>query len=427
MPEAAGIPAIQADPASMPLRWSADAPLCAILTCDEPGGRGLLAAPAETRVLLDTPGGPRWRGSAKASADPIAEVAELLDSQSTGGWVGWLAYELGEHTEPACRRDSPEPERSGLPLAVLCRIGDAWAAGPDGWTALGSPPPIGEPADPGFTLGAFDPRRGADRFRNVVTEARELIHAGDAFQVNLTHRLRAPLDGSARALASAWFEAAAPRYGAVIDPGDELPTVVSASPELFLDISPDRRIVTKPMKGTRRAASHSERDLSTSPKDAAELAMIVDLMRNDLGRVARFGSVRVEHAQTIERHGRADALLQGVATVAAELREDASTADVLRATFPAGSITGAPKVRAMQIIRSLEADARGPYCGSVVYADPCGWLTMSVGIRTATIHEGTLTYGCGAGIVADSDPDAEWAETLAKAEQILSLSEERRG
>lgn len=427
MPQTAGSPVIQADPASLPLRWSADEPLCAILTCDDPAGRGLLARPAETRVLLATPGGPRWRGEDTLAADPIGDIAGLLESPSPGGWAGWLAYELGEFAEPASRRDTPRPARSGLPLAVLCQLDDAWTCTPDGWAPRGNPPAISPSDHADFRLGAFDAQREGGAFRAAVAEARELICAGDVFQVNLTHRLRAPLAGSARGLAAAWFDAAAPRYGALFDLGEGLPTVLSASPELFLDISPDRRIRTKPMKGTRRAASHTERDLSSSSKDAAELAMIVDLMRNDLGRVARFGTVRVEDAQTIERHGRADTLLQGVATVAAELRDGVTTADVLRAAFPAGSITGAPKVRAMQIIRALEPEARGPYCGSVVYASPTGRLTMSVGIRTATIHEGTLTYGCGAGIVADSDPDAEWAETLAKAEQILSLSEDRRG
>jgi anthranilate/para-aminobenzoate synthase component I len=171
------------------------------------------------------------------------------------------------------------------------------------------------------------------------------------------------------------------------------------------------------MKGTRPA--HADPDeLRDSPKDRAELNMIVDLMRNDLGRVCEFGSLRVTDPRTIERHG--SGVLQATATIQGRLRESSDLSDVLTACFPPGSVTGAPKVRAMQIIDEIEARDRGAYCGSVLVLDDSGAFVSSVGIRTAHIANGVLSYSAGAGIVADSVPEDEWAETLTKAEILAT-------
>jgi len=183
--------------------------------------------------------------------------------------------------------------------------------------------------------------------------------------------------------------------------------------------------VTRPMKGTRPAGGDPA-ELERSVKDRAELNMIIDLMRNDLGRVCRAGSVRVERAREIERHGGERGVWQATATVSGELRDGIGLARVLGAAFPAGSVTGAPKIRAMQIIDELEPVRRGPYCGSIGWIGNDGAAELSVAIRTALVsgapgdgpgevREGVLDYSVGAGIVADSDPSAEWRETMDKA------------
>lgn len=188
------------------------------------------------------------------------------------------------------------------------------------------------------------------------------------------------------------------------------------------------------MKGTRPAHADPQ-TLAHSAKDAAELAMIVDLMRNDLGRVAALGSVRVDQPRVIERHAPGPSgVYQGVATVSARLRDSLTASDLLAATLPGGSITGAPKVRAMQIIDQLESSPRGPAFGCVGYASTSGRLALNIAIRTAIIrgsgpHDqpgfidaGTLHYAVGAGIVADSDPHSEWCETLDKARILDAIT-----
>ncbi|MEM1213940.1 MAG: anthranilate synthase component I family protein, partial [Planctomycetota bacterium] len=198
-------------------------------------------------------------------------------------------------------------------------------------------------------------------------------------------------------------------------------TLISASPELFLELNADRRVTTRPIKGTRPAQTPTEQ-LRDSLKDQAELNMIVDLLRNDLGRVARFGSVRVAQPRTIESH---PTVHHAVATVQAQLRPGLGLVDLIRATFPGGSITGAPKIRAMQIIDELEPVRRGPYCGAVGLIDgPSAWLNIT--IRTALVEQdpagrGRLDFSVGGGIVADSDPAAEQQECLDKAAALLDV------
>jgi para-aminobenzoate synthetase component 1 len=215
-------------------------------------------------------------------------------------------------------------------------------------------------------------------------------------------------------------------------------TLISCSPELFLAGNlRTREIVTKPMKGTR-PADVDPRELEGSIKDQAELAMIIDLMRNDLGRVCEVGSVRVEAARTIERHGDADSgVLQATGTIRGTLREGATLDALVRATFPGGSVTGAPKIRAQQIIDELEGVPRGYYCGSVGYVTDGGLVELNVAIRTAHVsssassqHSALSTqyfaFSVGAGIVADSDPKHEWMETLDKAWLLRHVMAEAR-
>ncbi|MBL0869153.1 MAG: chorismate-binding protein, partial [Phycisphaerales bacterium] len=214
-------------------------------------------------------------------------------------------------------------------------------------------------------------------------------------------------------------------------------SIACASPELFFRLEPDAtnptlmRLTTRPMKGTRTTHTHAHtinpitdpaRDLLSSAKDHAELTMIIDLMRNDLGRVCLPGSVRVTAPRSLEHHAQGSAsILQTTGTVTGLLDPQRSTLDILRALFPGGSITGAPKIAAVKAIRSLENFARGPYCGCLGFLSTSGHACFNITIRTALIDQTTLTWPVGAGIVADSNPDTEWQETLDKARAILTL------
>jgi para-aminobenzoate synthetase component 1 len=200
------------------------------------------------------------------------------------------------------------------------------------------------------------------------------------------------------------------------------PEILSISPELFLSKTGDV-VSTRPIKGTRPRSSDPAEDarlyaeLEASEKDRAELAMIVDLLRNDLGRVARTGSVRVVEGRSIHAH---PTVFHAVATVEASVGRDVHAADLVRATMPGGSITGAPKIRAMEILEELEDVRRGPYCGSAGWFGYDGDLRLNILIRTLVVHGEEVSFHVGGGIVADSDPAAEYEETLVKARAMIS-------
>lgn len=260
---------------------------------------------------------------------------------------------------------------------------------------------------------------GRDAYTRAVARTIEYIRAGDIFQANIAHEMTSEFEGSARGLFMSLLTRAAPWFGALIE--SDAGTIVSASPELFLEADfASGAVTTRPIKGTRPPARAEE--LRHSEKDAAELVMIVDLMRNDLGRVCRYGSVRVPEPRRLEHHA---GVAHTVATVCGTLRQGVTPGDVIRATFPPGSVTGAPKVRAMQVIDELETFDRGAYCGAIGMISACGRGTWSVAIRTATISGGWARYPVGAGIVADSDPEAEWLETLHKARAFARVLEAR--
>ncbi|MGE0479668.1 MAG: anthranilate synthase component I family protein [Phycisphaerae bacterium] len=256
-------------------------------------------------------------------------------------------------------------------------------------------------------------------FERMVARALEYIAAGDIYQVNLAHRIR--LAGQTDPFAAhAALRAHNPApYAAVLRWGAG--AVVSASPELFLQCRAGA-LLTRPIKGTRPRTHDLERDaahraaLWRSEKDAAELAMIVDLHRNDLGRVAAPGSVRVENARRIEAHPR---VFHTLADIRATLAAGRAPLDALAACFPAGSISGAPKIRALQIIDELEPTARGVYTGAIGALGLDGQMTFSVAIRTVQFVDDDAWLHVGGGIVADSEPADEYAETLAKARGIL--------
>jgi aminodeoxychorismate synthase component I len=263
-----------------------------------------------------------------------------------------------------------------------------------------------------------------EQFTAIVERAQGYIAAGDIYQVNLSHRLEAPFSGDAFAFYEALRHYSPAPFAAYLQqPGR---TVLSASPESFLRIG-GRAIRTRPIKGTRprRADPHADErsayDLLTSSKELAELVMITDLERNDLGAICEYGSVYVAELLKLERH---EQVFHLVSTVEGRLREDVDHVEALRRCFPGGSITGAPKKRAREIIAELEPVPRGLYTGAIGWFGFNGESQFSIAIRTAVLDEGHAHFHVGAGIVADSDPGREWQETLDKAAGILLAAEQ---
>jgi anthranilate/para-aminobenzoate synthase component I len=268
-------------------------------------------------------------------------------------------------------------------------------------------------------FGALRDDAGREAYERSVERIREYIRSGDVYQANLARRLVAPVDrdGDALGLYEALLGRSPAAFGAVIE-ADGV-RIVSGSPERFLARrAGDDRLETRPIKGTRRRTGNAIRDariaagLVIDEKECAEHLMIVDLERNDLGRVARTGSVQVEGLGYLVE---LPTLYHLVSTVSCRLREAITTADILRATFPGGSITGAPKIRAMEIIDELEPVRRGPYTGAIGYLGRGGAIDLSIVIRAAVLSSNELRLHVGGGIVADSTPAREYEETEEKA------------
>jgi para-aminobenzoate synthetase/4-amino-4-deoxychorismate lyase len=279
---------------------------------------------------------------------------------------------------------------------------------------------------PGAPDGTWMPTTPRERFGSAVDEIRQLIAAGETYQVNHTMRLRSRVEGDARGLYRDLCYAQRGAYSAYLDLGRY--RVLSASPELFFE----RRggsIVTRPMKGTAPRGRWPEEDhaaaehLLASAKDRAENAMIVDLLRNDLGRIGRAGSVTWADVFQVERY---ETVWQLTTTVSAELETGIGLAEIFRGLFPSGSVTGAPKVRTMEIIRDLEDSPRGTYCGTVGFLAPEGSgrpdARFNVAIRTVTVDTASTTaeYGVGGGITWDSDAGSEYEEAVAKS-RVLTV------
>lgn len=278
-------------------------------------------------------------------------------------------------------------------------------------------------------LGPVEPQLARGDYLDRVGRVLEYIAAGDIFQANFTHRFSAhgepdPLDLYLRlkSVSPAPFSAFLR-----LDGRPERPAIVSASPEWFYQTRGDR-ILTRPIKGTRPRGANPQLDrtladqLRTSVKDRAELTMIVDLERNDLGRVCRYGSVRVADALAVESFAQVHHL---VATVEGRLRPECGPIEVIRAMFPGGSITGAPKIRAMEIIDELEANRRGMYTGAIGYLGRDGASAFNIAIRTLLVEGSRVSYQVGGGIVADSDPESEYEETFHKGQGLRAVIEGR--
>lgn len=271
------------------------------------------------------------------------------------------------------------------------------------------------PQAPGLTSNFSKPA-----FLDAVRRAVEYVHAGDCFQVNVAQRLLYPCREHPLRLFGRLREQNPAPFSGYFDLGDFV--IASSSPERFLEVNSHGAIETRPIKGTRPRANDPVTDranaeeLQRSAKDRAENIMIVDLLRNDLGRVCEYGSIEVPSLCQVESYRTVHHL---VSVVRGRLRKGKDAVDLLRAAFPGGSVTGAPKIRAMEIIAELEPTARGPYCGSLGFIGFDGAMDTNILIRTFTIGKGWVQFPVGGGIVADSVPEQEYQETLHKAEGMI--------
>ena len=377
------------------------------------------------------------------AAEPVEVVAawgddalDALDRLTPGWWAGLLSYDLGRsiervvprHGEEQLRGDRVLEEDRGVPDVLLARydarlVVAGSQVGFEGRRAathrlerlLTRAPTPTPPVPLGAAISSLD----RDEYEAGVAAIIELIEAGECYQVNLTRRLSWDRAADGRALHHALATRnPAPHAGlfALPRPHAGPLVVVSASPERFLSWR-GRDVETRPIKGTARRAE----PLMASTKDRAENVMIVDLARNDLGRVCEFGSVHVPALCAVEHH---PGLHHLVSTVRGRLRADVGVRELVRATFPPASVTGAPKPRVLQAIEDLEPVRRGVYCGAIGWLDTeRGEGDFAVAIRTFTIADGRTHLGVGAGIVADSDPGAEWRETELKAERLIAAAD----
>lgn len=391
-----------------------------------------------------------WRSVARAAGATAGADENAPLPPFTGGAVGYWSYDFGRRFErlPAIARDD-----LALPdfvMGLYDIVGAFEHASGRAWLFATGLPFEGDaarvraeerlgaftrriekapstsalaPLDAGTAPRAAHSTFSADAYRRAIDAVREHILRGDIFQANLSQRWSVPLGFGATAagvIARSLFDALAAvspsPFAAFFDAGDH--AIASASPELFLDVR-GRRVTTRPIKGTRpRGMCRAEDDglaaeLVASAKDRAENVMIVDVLRNDLGRVCASGSVEVPELCALEAFPQVFHL---TSTVTGTLREGIDAFDLLRAAFPGGSITGAPKIRAMEIIESLERVRRHIYTGSIGYADWNGAAAWNIAIRTALVTPGAIHFSAGGGITADSIPEAEYLETLHKAE-----------
>lgn len=383
--------------------------------------------------------------------DPLAALA-WLGNQATeppipgppfkGGWVGNLSYDLGRLFENLPSRAADDLQ---LPLftfthhdqviaidhdkniAYDCRLSAkipvAWASRPcilpPHSTDNHLIPPSRVESSPTFSNDPPQADFTRTAYESAVQRAIDYISAGDIFQVNLAQRFTAGLPKSPGQLYRDLHRRYPAWFGAYLDYGDH--ALLCNSPELFLRITPQRNhrnILTRPIKGTRPRGPGLDTELRESLKDQAELNMIIDLERNDLGRICRIGTVKVTERRLIETH---PTLFHGAATIEGVLRDEVTFVNILRATFPGGSVTGAPKIRAMEIIEELEPVRRGPYCGAIGYLSADGHVQFNVAIRTMIARSNRVYFSVGGGIVADSQPTAEYDETIVKAKAMFDV------
>ena len=357
-----------------------------------------------------------------------------------GGAAGFLSYDLGRHLErlpgtAVLRSEVPDlwfglfnrgvlfDLASGEARLFCAEIASVGRAGPEyvrrslleAREQILAGPPAPHPA---VAVGPLVSNFKRSGYLAAVEAVREYIRSGDVYQVNLSQRFEAACDADPFTLYGRLRRLNPAPFSALVDTGKI--QLLSSSPERFLRLRGDL-VETRPIKGTRPRTGASgpdeirARELMRSTKDAAELAMIVDLLRNDLGRVARYGSVVVKDAARLEAYA---TVFHREAVIQARLREGLTGEQLLKATFPGGSITGAPKIRSMELIEELEGIRRGAFTGSIGWIGFDGDLDLNIAIRTLVLEAGRAHFHCGGGVVLDSDPEAEYRETLAKGRAL---------
>jgi para-aminobenzoate synthetase component 1 len=354
-------------------------------------------------------------------------------------WIGYIAYDAS-WSAPA--RGKPRLERGPNPIMLFRRYpallaidhdaGETWVLGDDRGASEAFRTRLDavadrEPSTP--SVGAIEVD-DARTHRKAIERALDYIDMGEVYEVNVARRWSGSFEGDALELWQAMRLASRVPLGMFLDGGDH--AVLACTMERFIHWDAgSKTLVTRPIKGTiRREATDdgASQRLRADPKEQAEHSMIVDLMRNDLGRVAEIGTVKVEAPLIVEPF---TGLYHLVSTVSCITRPEVSLEAILEATFPPGSVTGAPKVRALEIIEELEPHPRGVYCGALGFIDHDGGLSLAVAIRTATVAEGRVCYWAGGGIVEASDPDREVAETELKArvflDAVANLQGDERG
>jgi para-aminobenzoate synthetase component 1 len=384
--------------------------------------------------------------------DVLMSRFEMLDEIDfpfpLGGCFGYWGYDLKNFVEPRLKRSSvndlelPDCHVGFYDSVVVFdhRLNRAWIVStglrPDGsrdraqaesraahWTRTLDSAAHARPGSSTVESQAGGPIRSnltREQFVALVRRAQEYIHAGDIYQVNLAQRLQSETTQSHWDYYLRLADSSPAPYAAFLDCGEF--QLISSSPELFLRLS-GGHIQTRPIKGTRPRSPDPLRDaqlsyeLQTSNKELAELVMITDLLRNDLGKICAYGSVHVPELVRLERFAHVQHL---ISTVEGQLRPEVTHFAAFASCFPGGSVTGAPKIRAMEIIDELEPVTRGPYTGSIGYLGFNRESQLNIAIRTAIVRGRDLYFHAGAGIVADSDPEAEYDETISKAGGFLA-------
>ncbi|MFB6128064.1 MAG: anthranilate synthase component I family protein [Halolamina sp.] len=423
-------------------------------------GWGYFAVDPVERVQVGPEATPREeRSSSLTEIDALLERETLVrgdcDVPYPCGAFGWLSYDVARELE-----ELPDTTRSdGLPrlqLGVFDRVA-AWREPREGAVELRvtACPTVDGDAGAAYERGrrraeslaeaalygdrevrtgsgtggpvSFESERGEDAYAEQVRRVKEYIRDGDTFQTNISHRLVAPAAVHPVEAFGAVRRVNPAPYSALLEfPGVDL---VSASPELLLDVDGDR-LRTEPIAGTRprgetpAADAELEADLTTDEKERAEHAMLVDLERNDLGKVSEYGTVDVTEYRRVDRYSE---VMHLVSLVEGRRREDASVADAVAAVFPGGTITGAPKPRTMEIIDEVETSRRGPYTGSIGVFGFDERATLNMTIRTLVRHDGQYRLRVGGGVVHDSVPEREYQETLDKARALLTAVDEALG
>ncbi|MQA02907.1 MAG: aminodeoxychorismate synthase component I [Streptosporangiales bacterium] len=423
-------------PGDRQARWSflgdAGGPLAQVVTADVWAGTVTVADSSGAAEQLSMPffdwlGAHHERPVTMADADVPFQV----------GWVGYLGYELKAECGGARAHRAPNPDAALLfadrvvaidaisARTYLFALDDGSGTAEQWLTETGDRLADLAPAEPpqfGVDATPLRLRHGRTEYLQLVDRCHQAIRVGDSYELCLTNMVEAPAGFDPWQAYRRLRQVAPAPYAAYLRFGDV--AVLSTSPERFLAVGRDGVAQSRPIKGTRPRGRDAAEDaalaaeLAANPKDRAENLMIVDLVRNDLARVAEPGSVEVAGLFEVETYATVHQL---VSTVQARLRADRTAVDCVRAAFPGGSMTGAPKLRTMELLDELEGGPRGVYSGALGWLGVDGALDLAMVIRTAVVARGLVSYGVGGAIVADSDPVAEYEETAVKATPLLRL------